>query len=116
MCKFALYGMNKTDSNSPIILQKITFNLFSYYLTTRRNKGGWFLSKVSYSGVISPFVNMYCISGETIPKEFKIGISQFMSWMKRTVASQKAGSGESLDEGKKSMRYLVYKKLCGFLF
>ena len=39
-----------------------------------------------------------------------------MSGMKRTVASQKAESGESLDEGKKSMIYEVYKKLCGLLF
>ena len=59
ICKLALDGMNKTDSNSPIILQKITFNLFSYYLTTRRNKAGGFLSKGIYSGVRSAFVHMY---------------------------------------------------------
>ena len=28
ICKLDLDGMNKTDINSPIILQKITFNLF----------------------------------------------------------------------------------------
>ena len=28
ICKLDIDGMNKTDSNSPIILQKITFNLF----------------------------------------------------------------------------------------
>ena len=28
ICKLALDGMNKTDSNSPIILKKTTFNLF----------------------------------------------------------------------------------------
>ena len=39
-----------------------------------------------------------------------------MSGMKRTVASQKDESGESLDEGKKSMSYEVYKKLCELLF
>ena len=43
MCKLDLDGMNKTDSNSPIVLQKITFNLFSHYLTTRKNKGGFFI-------------------------------------------------------------------------
>ena len=41
--KLAIDGMNKTDSNYPIIFQKITFNIFSHYLTTRRNKGGGFL-------------------------------------------------------------------------
>ena len=39
-----------------------------------------------------------------------------MSGMKRTVASKKAESGESLNKGKKLMSYEVYKKLCGFLF
>ena len=65
--KLALDGINKTDSNYPIILKKITFNLFLHYLTTRRNKGGGFLSKASYSGVRSAFVHMYRISGETMP-------------------------------------------------
>ena len=36
--------------------------------------------------------------------------------MKRTVASQKDESVKSLDEGKKSMIYEVYKKLCELLF
>ena len=36
--------------------------------------------------------------------------------MKRTVSYQKAESGEILDEGKKSMGYEVYKKLCKLLF
>ena len=95
ICKLAIGRMNKTDSNSPIILQKITFNLFSHYLTTRRNKGGWFLSKASYYGARSAFFRMYHMSGETIPKEFNIDISQFINGMKRTVASQMSESGES---------------------
>ena len=108
--------MNKTDSNSPIILQKTIFNLISPYLTTRRNKGGGFLSKAIYSGVISAFVHMFIMCGETMPEEFKIELSQFMIWMKKTVASQKADSGESLYEGGKLMSYEVYKKLCELLF
>ena len=55
---------------------------------------------------------MYCMSGETMPGEFKIEISQFISDMTRTIASQKAESGESLGNGKKLMRYYVYKNLC----
>ena len=93
ICKIYLDGMNKIDSNYPIILQKITFKLFLHYLTTRRNKGGGFLSKASYSGVRRAFLHMYCMSGGTIPKEFNIELSQFMSGMNRTVASQKAESG-----------------------
>ena len=59
---------------------------------------------------------MYRMSGETMPKEFKIDLTNFMSEMKRMVASQKAESGESLDEGNKLMSYEVYKKLCELLF
>ena len=59
---------------------------------------------------------MYCMSGETIPKEFKIELSKIMTGMKRTVASQNYESGESLDKGKKLMRYEVYKNLCELLF
>ena len=77
--------MKKTDINSPIILKEITFKLFSHYLTTRQNKGGGFLSKASYSGERSVFVHMYHMSGEKIPEEFKIEISQFMSGMNWTV-------------------------------
>ena len=59
---------------------------------------------------------MYHMSGEKMPKEFKIDLTNFMSEMKRMVASQKAESGESLDEGNKLMSYEVYKKLCELLF
>ena len=63
----------------------------------------------------SAFVHMYRMSGDTMPEEFKIELSLFMSGMKRTVSYQKDESGESLDEEKKSMRYYMYKNLCGFL-
>ena len=116
ICNLALDEMNKTDINSPTILQKITFNFFSHYLTTRRNKVEGFISKASCSGLKSAFVHMYRMSGEKMPEVFKIELSQFMSGMKMMVASQKYDSGESLNEGNKSMRYEVYKNLCGFLF
>ena len=112
----ALDGMKKTDSNHPIILQKITFNLFLHYLTTRWNKGDGFLSKASYSGVRIALVHMYSMSRDKIPEDFKIEISQFTSEMKRTVDSQKDDIGEILDKGKKSMSYEVQKKLCELLF
>ena len=116
ICNLALQGMKKIYINYHIILQNITFNLFQHYLTTRRNKGGGFISKTSYYGVRRAFVHMYCMSGETMPKKFKIEISQFMSGMERTVASKRSKSGESLDEGKKLMSYEVYKKFCEFQF
>ena len=93
ICKLALDGMNKTDINSPIILQKITIILFSRYLATRRNRGGGFLSQASYYGVRIVFVHIYCMSGETMPEDFNFEISQFMSGMNRTIASKTDESG-----------------------
>ena len=43
-------------------------------------------------------------------------ISEFMSGMKRTVAAERAQSGVSLDEGKKAMKFEVYKKMCHLLY
>ena len=77
--------------------------------------GGRFLSKGSYSGVRRAFVNIYCISRETISEEFRLDLSLLINRMKRTIASQEAESGESLDEGKRLMSYEVYKKLCELL-
>ena len=59
---------------------------------------------------------MYCMSGETIPEDFKIDLYQLMSGMKRAVVSQKAESGEILIEGKKLMSYEVYKKIFKLIF
>ena len=59
---------------------------------------------------------MYHMSGEKIPEELNIELPQFMSGMNRKVAPQKDESGESLKEGKKTMRYEVYKKFCELLF
>ena len=38
--KKALHDINKADNNCPIILCKLTFNMFSHYLTTRKNRKG----------------------------------------------------------------------------
>ena len=56
------------------------------------------------------------MSGITMEEKMKEEISQFMGGMKQVVASAKAASGESLDEGKKAMTFDVYKKLCQILY
>ena len=38
VCKQALDSINKTDKKCPIILNKLTFNLFPPSLTTRKNR------------------------------------------------------------------------------
>ena len=115
-CKEALMNINKVDDNCPIILKKLTFNLFSHYLTTRRNKKGDYLSKAGYGQIRSAFRHLYRVSGEKMGEEYETDLSQFMSGLKRTVASSRAASGQRLDEGKKGMQFEVYKKMCEILY
>ena len=49
-------------------------------------------------------------------EEYEGELGKFMSGLKRTVASTRAQSGRSLDEGKKGMNYEVYKRVCEILF
>mmetsp|Transcript_2437 Transcript_2437/g.2289 ORF Transcript_2437/g.2289 Transcript_2437/m.2289 type:complete len:93 (+) Transcript_2437:76-354(+) len=56
------------------------------------------------------------MSGEIMGSKLKTELSKFMSDMKRTVATQKAKNGVSLDEGKKFMSYEVYTKLCELIY
>mmetsp|Transcript_9799 Transcript_9799/g.14533 ORF Transcript_9799/g.14533 Transcript_9799/m.14533 type:complete len:96 (-) Transcript_9799:785-1072(-) len=88
------------DDTCPIVLEKMTFNLFSHYLTTRKNRKGQLLSQTAYSGIRSSLCHIYCMSGRDMEKEFQKNMGQFLSGMKRTVAKEKAQSRQSLSEGK----------------
>ena len=115
VCKKALEGIRKGASNCPLILSKLTFNVFSHYLTTRKNKKGKYLSKGAYSGIRSALMHMYRMSGDEMNDEFRKDMGQFISGMKRLVTKSKLDEGASLDEGKKPMSFDVYKTMCDLL-
>ena len=100
-CKKALDNINKVDKNCPILLNKLIFNLFFHYLTTRKNKKGEYLSKAGYGQIQSSLKHLYRMSGEKMDEEYEGELGQFMSGLKQTVASTRAQSGRRLDEGKK---------------
>ena len=58
---------------------------------------------------------MYHASGKDMDKIFKKELSQFMSGMKRVIASNKRQDGISIEEGKKAMILYIYKTLCDVL-
>jgi hypothetical protein len=116
VCRKALDNINTVDNNCPVMLEKLTFNLFSHYLSTRRNKKGEYLSKTGYGQIRSSVKHMYRMCGKEMDNTYEKLLSQFMSGLKRTVASSRAASGRSLDEGKKGMSFEVYKKMCEILF
>ena len=115
-CRKAIDNINKADQNCPILLNKLTFNVFSHYITTRKNKKGEYLSKAGYGQIRSSLKHLYRMSGETMSEEYEKDLSQLMSGLKRTVAAEKGVSGRDLDEGKKGMSFEVYKRMCEILF
>ena len=114
-CKAAIAATEKGGNNCPIVLQKLTFNIFSHYLATRRTKANKYLSKTSYGGERSALMHLYRLSGETISEDFNKLLREFLSGMKRTATQSKVDNGESLDEGKKPMSFEVYKEMCQLL-
>ena len=116
-CKAALEEVNKSEDNCPIVLEKMTFNVFSHYVSTKKSKKSgevnlcyqlWWVPKCSHSYVSYEWQD----DGWRVLKK----PSQFMSGMKRVVAANKRKSGASLDEGKKAMSSEVYKRLCEELY
>ena len=116
-CEAALEGVNKRDDKCPIVLEKMTFNFFSHYMSTKKSKkSGGYLSTASYCGVRSSLTHLYPMSGKTMDGELKKELYQFMSGIKRVVASNKRESGASLDEWKKAMSLEACKRLCEELY
>ena len=111
-CKDALKAINRNDDNFPILLEKMTFNLFSHYKSMKKIKNlGVYLSATSYEGICIALTHMYRASGKDMDQEFSKELSQFMSVMNRVIDSNKRQYGISLEEGKKAMSFDVYKTL-----
>ena len=81
-------------------------------MSTKKSKNsGGYLSATSYYGFRSDLTHLHRMNGKKMDGEFKKELFQFMSRIKRVVASNKRQSGASLDEGKNSMSFEVYKIL-----
>ena len=116
-CKAALKKINRSDDNCPIVIEKLTFNIFSHYMSTKKSKrSGGNLSATGYGGIRSALTHLYRMCGKEMDEEFRKDLSQFMSGMKRHVAAQKRDSGVNLDEGKKAMSFDVYRRMCKELY
>ena len=116
-CKAAPEEVDRSNENCPIVLEKLTFNVFFHYMSTKKSRNyGGYLSATSYGGVRSSLTHLYRMSGNTTDRKFKKEISKFMSGMKRVVAANKRESGASIDEGKRAMIFEAYKRLCEELY
>ena len=104
--------MNRADNSCPLLMNKLTFNVFSHYITRRKNKKGEYLSKAGYGQIRSSLKHLYRMSEETTDEEYKKELSQLMSGLKGTVAASRGVRGRDLDEGKKGMSFEVYTIMC----
>ena len=73
----------------------------------KSNISGVYLSDTSCGGSCSVLTHMYHVSGNDMDQEFKKELYQFMSKMKRVIASNKRQDGIILKEGKKAMSFDV---------
>ena len=58
-CKAALKAINRNDDNCPIVLEKLTFNIFSHYMSMKKSKN---------SGVYISATHLYRVSGNYMDK------------------------------------------------
>ena len=50
--KDALNAINRNDDNCPILLERMTFNILSHYMSINKSKNsGVYLSATSYGGI-----------------------------------------------------------------
>ncbi len=86
VCRKALDNINTIDNNFPILLDKLTFNLFSHYLTTCKNKDGAYQSKAGYGQIRSALKHLYRQCSKNFDDDYDRDLSQFMSGLKRQLS------------------------------
>ena len=65
--KASLKEVNKSNDNCSTVLYKMTFNVFSHYMPTKKsNNSGGYLYATGYGGVQSAPTNLYRVSVKTM--------------------------------------------------
>ena len=70
MFKDILDSVKKGGNNCPIVLEKLTLNILSQYLTTRRNKKQKHIQEKFYGGIQIDLCHLYWMGGVTIGHKF----------------------------------------------
>ena len=66
-CEDSLEELNISSDNFPIVIEKLTFNVFPHYMSTKKSKKyGGYLYSTGYGEVLSSLTNMYCMSCKMI--------------------------------------------------
>ena len=116
--KSCFLNMSPDDNNCPLKLTKLTFEIFSDFITLRtpsrgKNKGQTMaLGNSSYEQSISALKHLYRMSKYSLPTEFDENLKMFNKGIKRKVANVKKASGDVAIIGKIKMQFAVYRKIC----
>ena len=107
--KSCFLKMSPNDNNCPFKLSKLTFEIFSDFITLRtpsrgRNRGQTMaLGNSSYEQSISALKHLYRMSKYSLPTEFDENLKMFNKGIKRKVANVKKASGDVALIGKVKM-------------
>eukprot|EP00957_Ditylum_brightwellii_P097208 7403541-Ditylum_brightwellii.AAC.1 len=88
VCKKLLSAIQQGEDNCPLMLQKMTFNIFLHYLTMQKKSKGKLLPQTAYSCICSSLCHLYRMTGQDIGPEFKKNMGHFLSGMKQTVVKR----------------------------
>ena len=116
--KSCFLKMSPNDNNCPFKLSKLTFEIFSDFITLRtpsrgKNRGQTMaLGNSSYEQSISALKHLYRMSKYSLPTEFDENLKMFNKGIKRKVANVKKASGDVALIGKVKMQFAVYRKIC----
>lgn len=112
--------MNRFDKNCPIVLPKITFNVFTKYMINHRsmdeNETVSYHAATSYGTMKSALVYLFNITGQEMDPKLRKELDIFMRSLRKQIAKAKAQSGQSLEEGKRPMSFAVYQLMARKLF
>lgn len=88
VCKEALQNTRRELKNSPVLLDKLTFNVYSDFLSTRKSKGENMLAVSTYGLYRSSLMELYRASGCDMNEDFKRDLHVFMGGIKRSVVTE----------------------------
>ena len=68
-CKSALEDINRSNKKCPIVIQKMTFNIFSDYIPNKKSKKlRWYFSSTIYDVVQNYLAHLYHMISKTTEK------------------------------------------------
>ena len=104
----------ENTKNCPIILENVTFEIHSRYISTRKKDSGGYLSKITNGGMQSGLLHLFRCCDTEIPENFYADLTTLMQGMKRTVARDKQQKGIKVEDGKSPLSLQMYRLLCDY--